>query len=1002
MNKIYKVVWSKVKNCYVVVSEIAKNVISGSVKSAKVGTAPLVKGAALGAMMAFVITGNVWAALEGGVARPTDDIIYDTKDSNKASLNTSNNIITFSGNIHGGVLYVDSGKDVTVKNSTFTGNSMSVENPSGKDNQAAIKGGTIYTEGNLIIDGCTFNGTVATSGSESQTHGTEIYINGGKTLISGTSFNVPSHSTAPSGGNNGAVYINTGTLELNDVKFTGNGKGNLLVIGANANENNIIISGTKNEFNGGYSKGILNDNDNGVLTFAEGSVTSFTGGGDQINSYYGGTVNIEKNAVVNMSSGIKDHNSGGIVNIKGGTLNGNIYESNTVNINGGTLNGTTTSSNIMTMSNGTWKLTGNSGTKGITIKKDDDSENSIINLGQYTLTGQISTEFGAESVLDFTNGGVWKVSGSSNKVSTLKGKDITINVDKVQGYLVNVTNPTTTDQTVTLNVVGSNDLGVDIKSGVKNLSTKTVYSGNNSLVDVMNFTKTNLQAAVSAKVNDSGVVDEVTTTIKPGDKFVVESDVEVTGDVKATDFVVGTGDDAIYLTEVAQGVNTNTDDIATIKEDYLKAVDKAEAIATAAEDATAKANGAVNEAAKYTNQKYEDAKAYANEKKAEAVNEAVNQSAAYTNQKYEDGKAYTDAAKADSVNEAAKYTNQKYEDAVVYANEKKTEAVNEAVNQSAQYTNQKYEEGKAYTDAAKADAVNEAAKYTNQKYEDAVAYANEKKTEAVNEAVEQAASYTNQKYNDAIAYVDEKGIALEGEIANVKANIEAEAVARANKDADLEQAIVKEANTRYTEDERLQKNINANKTAIETEIAERAAKDVAIEQALSTEANTRYTEDERLQKNINANKDAIEAEAATRQAQVDGINQRLGKMNGKINKVGAGAAALAALHPLEYDPDDKLTFAAGVGNYAGENAAALGAFYRPDEKLMFSLGGTMGNGENMVNLGVSIGLDGASGTPKLSKKELVQKVNTMEAENANMKAEIAELKALVAELAKKK
>ncbi|MBR5487919.1 MAG: YadA-like family protein, partial [Phascolarctobacterium sp.] len=135
---------------------------------------------------------------------------------------------------------------------------------------------------------------------------------------------------------------------------------------------------------------------------------------------------------------------------------------------------------------------------------------------------------------------------------------------------------------------------------------------------------------------------------------------------------------------------------------------------------------------------------------------------------------------------------------------------------------------------------------------------------------------------------------------------------------------------------------------------------------------------------------------------ITGLNQRLGQMNGKLNKVGAGAAALAALHPLEYDPDDKLTFSAGVGNYAGENAAALGAFYRPDEKLMFSLGGTMGNGENMVNLGVSIGLDGASGTPKLSKKELVQKVNTMEAENQSMKAEIAELKALVAELVAKK
>ena len=169
---------------------------------------------------------------------------------------------------------------------------------------------------------------------------------------------------------------------------------------------------------------------------------------------------------------------------------------------------------------------------------------------------------------------------------------------------------------------------------------------------------------------------------------------------------------------------------------------------------------------------------------------------------------------------------------------------------------------------------------------------------------------------------------------------------------------------------------------------------------LKNEITSEYTQaDANLKNEIN---DKIADEAATRQAQVDGINQRLGKMNGKINKVGAGAAALAALHPLEYDSDDKLTFAAGVGNYAGENAAALGAFYRPDEKLMFSLGGTMGNGENMVNLGVSIGLDGASGTPKLSKKELVQKVNTMEAENQSMKAEIAELKALVAELAKKK
>ncbi|MBQ8417600.1 MAG: YadA-like family protein, partial [Phascolarctobacterium sp.] len=136
-------------------------------------------------------------------------------------------------------------------------------------------------------------------------------------------------------------------------------------------------------------------------------------------------------------------------------------------------------------------------------------------------------------------------------------------------------------------------------------------------------------------------------------------------------------------------------------------------------------------------------------------------------------------------------------------------------------------------------------------------------------------------------------------------------------------------------------------------------------------------------------------------AAIAGINQRIDRTNAKINEVGAGAAALAALHPLDYDPDDKLTFSAGMGNYAGENAAALGAFYRPNEKFMVSLGGTMGNGENMVNLGLSIGLDKPNGLAKLSKRELIQKVNAVEAENDALGDRVAKLEALVAQLASK-
>ena len=91
-------------------------------------------------------------------------------------------------------------------------------------------------------------------------------------------------------------------------------------------------------------------------------------------------------------------------------------------------------------------------------------------------------------------------------------------------------------------------------------------------------------------------------------------------------------------------------------------------------------------------------------------------------------------------------------------------------------------------------------------------------------------------------------------------------------------------------------------------------------------------------------------------ATMDDINNIRGDINhldNKIEKVGAGAAALAGLHPLDFDPDEKWDFAASVGSYKSEQAVALGAFYRPNEDTMFSIGGTIGNGNNMVNVGVS-------------------------------------------------
>ena len=125
----------------------------------------------------------------------------------------------------------------------------------------------------------------------------------------------------------------------------------------------------------------------------------------------------------------------------------------------------------------------------------------------------------------------------------------------------------------------------------------------------------------------------------------------------------------------------------------------------------------------------------------------------------------------------------------------------------------------------------------------------------------------------------------------------------------------------------------------------------------------------------------------TNQEVVNNTN-RINQLGSRVNKVGAGAAALAALHPMDFDPDDKLTFSAGYGNYGGENAAAIGAYYRPDEKVMFSIGGTVGNGENMVNAGVSFSLDR---TNHVSNSR-----TAMAREILDLRAEVTELKAMVA------
>ena len=124
---------------------------------------------------------------------------------------------------------------------------------------------------------------------------------------------------------------------------------------------------------------------------------------------------------------------------------------------------------------------------------------------------------------------------------------------------------------------------------------------------------------------------------------------------------------------------------------------------------------------------------------------------------------------------------------------------------------------------------------------------------------------------------------------------------------------------------------------------------------------------------------------------ITNLNGRINNLDNRVNKVGAGAAALAALHPLDFDPDAKWDFAAGYGNYRGTNAAAVGAYYRPNEDTMFSVGGTFGNGENMVNAGVSFKLGAGSSHVSTSRVAMAKEIKELRAHMAAQDKLIAQL-----------
>ena len=139
------------------------------------------------------------------------------------------------------------------------------------------------------------------------------------------------------------------------------------------------------------------------------------------------------------------------------------------------------------------------------------------------------------------------------------------------------------------------------------------------------------------------------------------------------------------------------------------------------------------------------------------------------------------------------------------------------------------------------------------------------------------------------------------------------------------------------------------------------------------------------------------------------MNNRVSNLDNRINKVGAGAAALAALHPLDFNPDDKWNFAVGYGNYRNANSVAVGAFYQPNENTMFNVATNFGNGENMINAGVSFKIGKGNSYAGISKAQLVaenqqlkendalqdQKIQKQDQEIQELKKALEELKSRI-------
>ena len=283
--------------------------------------------------------------------------------------------------------------------------------------------------------------------------------------------------------------------------------------------------------------------------------------------------------------------------------------------------------------------------------------------------------------------------------------------------------------------------------------------------------------------------------------------------------------------------------------------------------------------------------------------------------------------------------------------------------------------------------------------------------EAYNTATDNYVIDKEDTFGGAIKKLDGKAFQVQTDLTNLNTAVVNGFGALNAEDEKLEQADAAEAEAREAADKKLQDNIDAEETArevadtklqdnIDAEETARNAADVQLQDnidmeaaarklAIQEEATARTAADTVLANKIADNALALDKETAARIAGDQALSNRIDQVETDSAKGIAKASALAALHPLDYDPDNKFDISAAGGFYKSEKAFALGAFYRPSRNVMLSLGTSIGSGDAVYNVGVTVKI-GRSGQGKGTSDQNVSELYRMIGE---LQRRIAQLEA---------